>query len=164
MNTSFITSYLPYCSIVWMFCGRKLNERINHIHEKAVRIVYKDFYSSFQELRIQDNSLNIHNRNLQKLLTEIFKVKNGLSPELMNCVFEVIKKPYSLRATSHFRSRKIHTTKYCIETPSYLGCKLRNLIPNEYKTIESLADFEAKIKTWVPENFPCRLLSVKFPA
>ena len=67
-----------YCSIVWKLHSRKLNERINHIHERALRIVYKDFNSSFQELLIEDNSLNIHHRNLQKLVTEIFKVKNGL--------------------------------------------------------------------------------------
>ena len=138
MNTSFITSYLPYCPIVWMFHGRKLNERINHIHERALRIVQKDFNSSFQELLTQDNSLNIHNRNLQKFLIEIFKVKNGLSPELMNDIFEVIKKPYSLRTTSHFRSRKIHTTKYCIETPSYLACKLWNLFHMNIKLLNHL--------------------------
>ena len=153
---SFITSHFSYCLIVWMFHSRKLNERISHIHERALRIVYKDF-TSFQELLIKDNSLNIHHRNLQKLGTEIFKVKNGLSAELMNDVFEFIEKPYSLRTTSHFRSRKIRTTKYGIETPSYLGPKLWNLVPNEYKTIESLEDFKAKIKTWVPENCPCKL-------
>ena len=154
---SFIKSHFSYCPIVWMFHSRKLNERINHIHEKALRIVYKDFNSSFQELLIKDNSSNIHHRNLQKLVTEIFKVKNGLSPELMNDVFEFIEKPYSLRTTSHFRSRKIRTTKYGIETPSYLGPKLWNLVPNEYKTIESLEAFKVKIKTWVPENCPCKL-------
>ena len=143
---SFITSHFSYCPIVWMFHSRKLNERINHIHERALRIVYKDFNSSFQELLTEDNSLNIHHRNLQKLVTEIFKVKNGLSPELMNDVFEFIEKPYSLRTTSHFRSRKIHTTKYGIEKPSSLGCKLWNLIPNEYETIESLGDFKWKVK------------------
>ena len=62
---SFITSHFSYCAIVWMFHSRKLNERINHIHERALRIVYKDFNSSFQELLIKDNSLNI--------LTEIYK-------------------------------------------------------------------------------------------
>ena len=35
--------------------------------------------------------------------------------------------------------------------------KLWNLVPNEYKTIESPADFKAKIKTWVPESCPYRL-------
>ena len=132
---SFITSHFSNCPIVWMFHSRKLNERINHIHEGALRIVYKDFNSSFQELPIEDKSLNIHHRNLQKLMSENFKVKNGLSPELMNDVFEFIEKSYSLRTTSHFRSRKIRTTRYGIEIPSYLGPKLWNLVPNEYKTI-----------------------------
>ena len=68
----------------------------------------------------------------------------------MTDAFEFIEKPYSLRTTSHSRSRKIRTTKYGVETTFYL-------VPNEYKTIESLADFKAKIKTWVPEICPCRL-------
>ena len=72
----------------------------------------------------------------------------------MNDIFEIIERPYSRRTTSHFRSRKIRTTKYGIETLSYLGPKLWNLVPNEYKTIESPADFKTKIKTWVPENCP----------
>ena len=58
-----------------MFLSRKLNERINQIHEKVLRIVYKDFNSSFQELLIENNVLNIHHRNLQKLVTEILKLK-----------------------------------------------------------------------------------------
>ena len=91
--------------------------------------------------------MSIHHRNLQKLVTEIFKVINGLSPELMNDVLEFIEKPYSVRTTSHFRSRKIHATKCGVETASYLGPKLSNLVPNEYETVKSLEDFKAKIKT-----------------
>ena len=107
-----------------MFHSRKLNERINHIHEWALRIVYKNFNLSFQELLIEDNSFNIHHRNLRKLVTEIFKVKNGSSPGLMNNVSEFIEKPHSLRTILHFRSTKIPTKKYGIETPSSLGTKL----------------------------------------
>ena len=104
---SIITSHFSYCLVVWMFHSRKLNGRINHIHERALRIIYKDYNSSFQELLIEDKSLNIHHRNLQKLVTEIFKVKNGLSPELMNdayrktilptknFAFQVEEDPYS---------------------------------------------------------------------
>ena len=136
-----------------MFHTRKVNERINHIQESALRIVYKDFNLLFQVLLIEDNSLSIHSRNQQKRVTKIFKVKNGLSPELMNDVFEFIKKQYSLQSTLHFRSRKIRTTKHGIETPSYLGSKLRKFVPNEYKTIESLSDIKVKLKTWVPETF-----------
>ena len=69
-------------------------------------------------------------------MNKIFKVKNGLSPELMNDIFEFIEKLYPLRTTSHFRSREIRKTKYGIETPSYLGPKIWNPVPNEYKTTE----------------------------
>ena len=106
---SFITSHFSYCPIMWMLHSRKLNERINHIHERTLRIVDKDFNSSFQELLIEDDSLNIHHRNLQKLATEIFKDNNGLSPQLMDNVFGFIEKPYSLqklRISSRGRSIK----------------------------------------------------------
>ena len=59
--------------------------------------------------------------------------------------------------TFTINTRKIGTIKYGIGTPSYLGPKLQKLVPNECRTIESLADFKAKIKTWIPENCPCRL-------
>ena len=130
MLNVFITSHFSYCLIAWMFDSWKLNERINNIHESILRIVYKDFSSFIQELLIRDNSLNIHHRNLQNLVNEIFKVKNGLSSELMNDIFEFIDKPYSLRTTSHFRSRKTHRTKWGMKTPFYLDPKLWNLVPN----------------------------------
>ena len=53
---SFIASHFSYCPIVWMLHSRKLNERINHIHLRTLRIGCKDFSSSFQELLIEDNS------------------------------------------------------------------------------------------------------------
>ena len=51
-----------------MFQSRKLNER-NKTYERTTAIVYKDIKSLFQELLIKDNYLNIHHRNMQKLVT-----------------------------------------------------------------------------------------------
>ena len=47
------------------------------MHERALRLVYNDKSSSFRELLERDNSVTIHERNIQVLLTEIFKVKSG---------------------------------------------------------------------------------------
>ena len=81
LNTS-ITSHFPYCLILWMFHSRKLNERTDSIHERAIRVVCKEYESSFQELIIVGNSLNIRHWNLQKVLTETFKFKNCSWPGL----------------------------------------------------------------------------------
>ena len=67
--------------------GRGLNNKINNIHERALRIVYHDKISSFKTLLKRDKSTSIHMKNLQYLATELFKVKNGLSSEIMKEIF-----------------------------------------------------------------------------
>ena len=71
---AFITSHIPYAFVVWMFHSRKLKNRINNIHERALRLVYKDYISSFDDLLAKDNSFKIYQRNLQKLAIEFYKV------------------------------------------------------------------------------------------
>ena len=39
---AFITTQLNYCPLIWMFHSRQLNNRINKIQERALRLVYKD--------------------------------------------------------------------------------------------------------------------------
>ena len=67
-----------------MFHSRKINHRINNIHDRALRIVYNNHQCTFEEFLERDNSFTINKRNLQKLATEIFKVNNGLSVQLVN--------------------------------------------------------------------------------
>ena len=52
----FITSHFSYCPLVWMFHNRRLNNRIDHIHERA----YQDYNSSFKELLRKRQLLNIN--------------------------------------------------------------------------------------------------------
>ena len=84
---AFITSHFSYAPVVWMFHSRKSNNRINKIHERALRLVYKDYTSSFDDLLAKDNSFKIHQKNLQKLAIEIFKVKKRIAPAIMNNIF-----------------------------------------------------------------------------
>ena len=67
-----------------MFHRRKLNHRINKIHERALRIVCNDHQCTFEELLERDNSFRIYEKNLQKLATEMFKMNNELSVQLLN--------------------------------------------------------------------------------
>ena len=86
---AFIIAQFSYAPVIWMFHSRKLSNRINHIYERALRLVYKDYTSSFDESLLRDNSFRIHHRSLQKLAIEIFKVKLGLAPKIMKNVFPI---------------------------------------------------------------------------
>ena len=70
----FVISQFNYRLLIWMSHNRALNNRINKMHERALRLVYLSF-SGLLEL---DSAVTIHERNLQVLVTEIFKVKNNL--------------------------------------------------------------------------------------
>ena len=55
-----------YCPLISMFHSRGLNNKINRIHERTLRITYKDKSSTFQGLLEKDNSVSIHHRNVKK--------------------------------------------------------------------------------------------------
>ena len=95
---AFITSEFGYCPLVWMYHGKKLNSRVYKLHERVLRIVYQDYASSLTELLEQDNSTTIRNINIQLLATELFKIKNEVSPNSINEIFEEnAQHYYSLR-------------------------------------------------------------------
>ena len=85
---AFIMSQFSYCPLVWMCHSRTLNNKINKLHERVLRLVYDDRQSTFKELLSIDKSVTIHHRNLQVLATELYKVRHGLAPELMNDIFK----------------------------------------------------------------------------
>ena len=52
-----LTFHFSYCPLVWIFNSRRLDNRIDHIHEKALRVIYQDYNSSFKELLRKYSSL-----------------------------------------------------------------------------------------------------------
>ena len=76
---TFIQSQFNYCPLTWMFHNRTLNNKINKLHVRALRIVYTNDSLTFQELLDKDDSITIHQRNLQRLATEMHQVKNKTS-------------------------------------------------------------------------------------
>ena len=62
--SAYFLSQFGYCPLLWMNHSRILNNRINGLHESALRLVYSDFSSTFSELLIKDKSVTIHQQNL----------------------------------------------------------------------------------------------------
>ena len=109
---AFITSQFSYCLLIWMFHSRNLNNKINRIHERALRLVYQNNLS-FSELLNLDNSLTVQQKNLQRLVTEIYKVKNGIAPEIMKGISELQNPPCNLRSScNEFRRENIKPVHY----------------------------------------------------
>ena len=160
---SFIESQFNYCPLVWMFHNRTLNSKIDKLQERALRIVYQDNVSSFEELLKKDNSARVHQRNLKTLATEIYKIKNNLSPQIIQDIFPQEKKIYTLRNKNHLTLSNSKSVSYGIESLRYLGPKIWNMLPDKLKQAASLSTFKAEMKTWISTDCPCKLCKLYVP-
>ena len=160
---TFITSQFNYAPLTWMFHSRTLNNKINKLHERALRLVYNDENLTFQELLGLDNSITIHHRNLQKLAIEMFKIKNNLSPPLMKKIFNENSNTYDLRDKRWWEPTNVRTVHNGTETVTYRGPKTWDMVPQDIKDSVSLAEFKSKIKLWEPNGCTCRLCKTFIP-
>ena len=154
----FVESQFSYCPLIWMFCTRKLNKRINRVHERALRLVYNDYFTSFEELLIKDKSVSIHHRNIQILATEMFKVKNDISPLFMKEIFEYNQSGSNTRSGNKFVRPRIHKVLTGENSLRNFGPIVWNtMLPSNYKNCKNLKEFKTSIKNWIPKHCPCRL-------
>ena len=86
---AFFKSQFSYCPLSWMFHSRALNNKINRLHERCLRIMYNDKATSFTDLLEIDNLASVHQRNIQVLARELYKFVNGLSPKPVSDCFKL---------------------------------------------------------------------------
>jgi hypothetical protein len=135
-----------------MYCSREVNNKINRIHKRALRLVYSDYTSSFEELLRKDNSVNIHQRNIQLVAIEMFKVFREIGPEIVRNLFVVNR----TRPNRAFRRPNVNNELTGKDSICYFGPKVWNeMLPDELKSIEELKEFKNKVKKWIPTKEIC---------
>ena len=167
---AFFNSQFSYCPLVWMFYSRQINTKINNLHFRALRMVYRDETSSFEELLKKDGSVTVHHRNLQFLAIEMFKVIKGVAPAFMKDIFVQNINVCTENVSANTRSQSVFynpcnpkKVNYGLQTLRSLGPKVWDMIPTGLKMSPSLSVFKSNIKKWIPHNCPCRLCKEFIP-
>lgn len=166
---AYFNSIFEYGKLVWMFCSRKLNAKINHLHHRALRIVYRDYNSSFEDLLKVDGSCSIHHRNIKFLAIEIYKAINNLSPEFMSGIFLKANNNLDNVSCNTRNHREFYyesnprTENYGIASLGYFSPKIWAILPNDIKSSSTVDIFRSKIMDWNITNCPCRLCKEYVP-
>ena len=80
----FIISQFSYGSLIWMFHSRKMEQRVNKIHKRALRLIYSSNSKlTFKELLNQSKIVSIDQESIRALDTEILKAKLNISQEIL---------------------------------------------------------------------------------
>ena len=129
-----------------MFYSRKTNNRINKLHERPLRLVYRDYESTFEDLLTKDGSFTVHHYSIQTLATELYKVYNNISQTTFEELFTRNNNGYYLRSKSDFVFPQIRTVLKGSNSIRCFGPIIWNLIPEELKNITSLNTFKKEIR------------------
>ena len=110
-----------------------MDNRINKIHERALRIAFKDTSLKFEDLSMKVASVTVHQRNLQLLITEIYKTKHDLNPKFMGETFVERNISFNLRGNNHLTVPIPRTNAYDLKAIRYTAHKLKQSLPLEIK-------------------------------
>ena len=147
-----ILSNFNYCPLIWLFCNKGANKEIDHTHKRALWILYKDYESSFETLLARSGSNSIHIKNLQKLMTEIYKSMNHLNPSIVWEFHQEKPITYGLRLQNLCKLPTIKTFGFGLDSLSFLGSFLWNTLDDSIKQVTTLSRFKKRIKDWTADR------------
>ena len=91
---SFIMSNFNYCPLVWHFCGKTNNDKLEKLQECALRILYDDYESCYEELLCKADSNTLLIQRLRLMAVSVYKSIKSLNPPCLNDIL-----PLRLRST-----------------------------------------------------------------
>ena len=124
----------------------------------------KDVYGQFlmRRSRLSKNSQKLTNLSRYTFRTcksQQQKCSGSIEifPPIVRQLFQLRNNDYNLRQLPQFDLPNVRSVFCGTESISFLGLKIWNIVPNEFKKETSLDAFKKLIKKWQPENCPCRL-------
>ncbi len=143
---AFIRANLNYCPLVWINRNKTDLTRLEKVQERAVRLIYNDKVSSYDDLLQRARVPSVLVRWQRVLATEVFKALKGISPPYIQDMFKQKDVPYNLRASKIIIQPKCNTVKHGTNSLTYQGSKLWNSLPEYVKNAESVNQFQSLIE------------------
>ena len=88
-----------------MFSSIRFYRKIDKLYARSLRICHSDYTSSYDELLSKQDLVNIRIRNIQQLMIEIFKCREGISPAVINEMLRLGNVLYTIRNPSDLDSQ-----------------------------------------------------------
>ena len=142
----FVLSNFNYCSLVWNFCGAEYTSKMERIQFRALKFVYNEFNTSYTELLARANLPTLQLHCKREILVEVFKSVNKMSPSFISDLFKVKDITYNLRSNRNVCLNHCRTKIYGLDSLSYHGAHLWNLLPNDMKKCKDLDIFKASVR------------------
>ena len=110
---TFILSNFNYCRLAWHFCSESNSKKLEKIQERALRFVYDDFKSTYEELLNRANIPCLHIKRIRTMAVETFCILNDMSPPVLSDLVRIRDcSSYNFRYQNVLQVPQVRTTKY----------------------------------------------------
>jgi hypothetical protein len=98
---SFTLSNINFCPLSWHFCSEANTNKIEKIQERALRFIYNDYNSTYENLLIVSKLPTLKVRRLRTMAIEVYKILHQESPSYLH---DLISKKAAVRYKFHAMS------------------------------------------------------------
>jgi hypothetical protein len=109
---------------------------IEKIQERALRFIYEDYSSSYEDLLNKSRLPTLKIRLLRTMAIEVYKILNKKSPMYLNDLFVYKESRYSFRKTNTVEVPQVRKEKYIVNLPKVVKC-----LPIRFNTFNCLEAF-----------------------
>ena len=92
-----VKSQFSYCPLIWMSTSRYLNNVLNSIHQRTLRLIYNDYKLPFGRIFEHNKQKSMHQKIIESLAIEIYRFQEDLTPPIMSDLFVTRENKYNLR-------------------------------------------------------------------
>ena len=145
---SFIMSNFSYCPLTWHFCSEQNTRKIEKIQERALRFIYDDSVSPYDDLLERSKLPTLKTRRMRTIALETFKIIHKKSPTFLQDLVVIKNNSYNFRYSNTADIPRPRTTRYGKNSFRYEAARLWNTLPNEARTMTSFEQFKNYISSW----------------
>ena len=149
---SHVISYFNYCSTSWHFCGKVEIHKMEKLHERCIRFIYKEYDMNYFQLLKIKNCQTLFSKRINTMCTEIYKTKHKLNAGYMGDLLVERPSRYPNRRENDLHIPRANQHTFGYNSYRVEGPKQWNLLSENAKNAKSITIFKKLIKE---ENVPC---------
>ena len=154
---AFVLSNFKYCPLIWMYCSKTCNNKINRVHKRTLRTVTGNYECSLNDVLLSTSGVTIHTTNLHIMLSEIFKSLFGSNPDLIKSLYQYKNTSHALRTSSLLSLPPTKSVRFGTNSLLFRSCQLWNSLPQKIKLSGSIEEFKKSLVSWTGLKCLCPL-------
>ena len=128
------TLIFNYCPLVWYFSSAKSLQKIEQLQERALRFLYNDHTSSYNDLLLKSDKGTMLVARQRTLCIEIFKTVKHLNPPFMQNIFKLRSSNYSSRNPNNLAHVRPNQTTFGSNSLTSIAPQIWNGLPDRIKS------------------------------